>query len=66
MAKVNPAIDHRAFPHNRSSSFLTSTPVAKGTAIYVQIVEFYRGSVMQQEAFGYDSWPIRLVRRERD
>jgi hypothetical protein len=66
LEKASPAIDHWAFPHTRSSSFLTSTPVAEGSVVYVQLVEFSQGSVTQREAFGYDSWPLRLVRREAE
>lgn len=64
--KVSPAIDHRAFPHNTSATFMSSTPVMAAGEINVQVVEFGRGSVTHREAFEYDRWPLRMVRRERE
>lgn len=66
LEKANPAIDRRAFPHTRGSSFLSSTPEGRGSVVYVQVVEFYQGSVTRREAFDYYRWTLRLVRREAE
>jgi hypothetical protein len=65
-AKQGPAIDEFAFPNTPTSvSFFSSTPLHHAPNIDVHTVEFFRGFLNQQEAFGNDSWLIRLVRSGR-
>lgn len=59
----SPSIDHRAFPRTPGyPPFLSTTPMEYGRdGIHLQVVEFGRGSLTNQDAFS-NRWVLRLVR----
>jgi hypothetical protein len=63
----DPAIVQWAFPNTPTDrAFLSSTMSATRKGMYGAVVSFSRGEVLQQGAYEFRSWPLRLVRSPGD